>query len=94
MSDSGRYYVIDLLTNRSFCVEPIDDKNRSKWGDVNPSTGEIEGNYGQKHKGCIQEKESIIQEKNGFKNISNLESGESPDSKIQDLLNEKKSEPN
>ena len=69
MSNTGRYYV--KIGNRTFCVEPIDNtlgKDRKKWGDINPSTKEVEGNYGNKHIGAIHEDDSIITEKNGFKN--------------------------
>ena len=58
------------------------------WGDVNPSTKEVEGNYGNKHIGAIHEDESIITEDNEFKNIINLEPGVSPDNYINKLLNE------
>lgn len=80
MSDTGRYFIKDEETRRLFYVEPITNK-RIDWGDVNPATKKIEGNYGQKHKGSINEKESIINEENGFKNISII------DGNPQDYIN-------
>lgn len=87
MSKTGRYYVIS--NNRTFCVEPIDNtlgKNREHWGDLNPATGKIEGNYGDKNLGAIHEDDSIITKENGFKNIIELKPGVSPDDYINKLL--------
>jgi len=87
MSNTGRYYV--KVNGRTFCVEPIDNtlgKGRKNWGDVNPSTKEVEGNYGDKHLGAIHEDDTVITEENGFKNIINLEPGVSPDDYINKLL--------
>ena len=56
---NGRYYVTDLESGRKFCVEPIGDSH-VVWGDINPATKEIEGNYGEKYRGSIDEKDSII----------------------------------
>ena len=87
MSNTGRYYV--TVGDRTFYVEPIDNtlgKGRRTWGDVNPSTKEINGNYGNKYLGAIHEDESIITEGNGFKNIINLKPGQSPDDYINELL--------
>lgn len=87
MSKTGRYYV--KVNGRTFCVEPIDNtlgNGREQWGDLNPSTGKIEGNYGDKNLGAIHEDDSIITEENGFKNIVDLKPGQSPDSYINELL--------
>lgn len=87
MSNTGRYYV--KVDGRTFCVEPIDNtegKSRKQWGDVNPATKEVEGNYGNKYLGAIHEDESIITEENSFKNIINLKPGQSPDDYINKLL--------
>jgi len=79
MSDSGRFIVIDLKTGKRTIVEPIDDEPYHKeWGDINPSTKELEGHYGQKHKGSIKESESIITEDNGFVDIKYSGKGVSP----------------
>lgn len=87
MSNTGRYYV--KVKGRTFCVEPIDNtegKGRKQWGDVNPSTKKVEGDYGNKYIGAIHEDDSIITEENGFTNISSLKPGQSPESFINDLL--------
>ena len=79
MSDTGRYFVKCLETGKIFCVEPIDDSpHRKIWGDINPSTKKLEGNYGAKNKGSIKTYESIITKDNGFKNIIILKPGQSP----------------
>lgn len=88
MSDSGRYFVIDIKSGRKFCVEPI-GVSHPEWGDVDPVSKKMTGSYGEKHKGCIDESESIITEENGFKNIITLPAGESPDSYINKLLKNK-----
>lgn len=88
MSKTGKYYIVDEATGRKFCVEPITDSpNRKLWGDVNPATHELEGNYGKKHIGAIPESESSITEENGFKNIITLKPGENPEDYINKLLN-------
>lgn len=35
---SGRFIVKSIKTGRTYYVEPIDDGNRSEWGDLNPAT--------------------------------------------------------
>lgn len=86
MSDTGRFFIYDEKSGRKFCIEPIGNV-RTNWGDVNPSTKKIEGDYGNKYKGSIEESESIINKENGFKNIIDLKAGESPISYIEKLLN-------
>ncbi len=76
--DTGRFIVTSLKTGRKYYVEPIDSGNRVDWGDINPATKRIEGNYGSKHKGSIKESESLITEENGFSNIVTLDPGYSP----------------
>lgn len=85
MSNSGRYFYTDLKTNRTFCIEPIGD-NHEKWGDVDPVTKKMSGSYGEKYQGSIDKKDTIITEKNGFKNITFLQPGVSPESYIEMLL--------
>jgi len=68
----GRHFVTNLKTGKVYCVEPIIPNEKYKgevWGDVNPATGKIEGNYGEKYRAGVTEQESIITEANGFKNI-------------------------
>lgn len=87
MNDTGRYYIIDIKTGRKFCVEPLLDGEHTNWGDLNPATKKVEGNYGEKYIGAIDRKDTIITEENGFKNIIELKPGESPTDFINSLLN-------
>lgn len=61
-------------TGRKYYVEPIG--GHSDWGDINPATKEVEGDYG--------EKESMITPENGFVLIETLEPGVSPLSVIEE----------
>ena len=82
-AETGRFYIKSLKTGKTWCIEPIGDAH-IPWGDVNPSTKELEqGNYGQKYKGSIDESESIITKENGYDKIYYTEIGESPISFIE-----------
>ena len=59
-------------------IEPIDGNERTSWGDLDPATKKIKGDYGLKYKGSIKPEETMITEENGFKNIVTLEAGQSP----------------
>ena len=77
--ETGRFIVKSLVTGISYYVEPIDDSGiPADWGDLDPVTKKLTGNYGVKHKGSIKEKESMITSENGFLNITKLNPGESP----------------
>ena len=93
MSNTGRYYVIDEKTSRKFCVEPLLGGDKQKWGDLNPTTKKIEGQYGEKYVGAINIEDSIINDKN-FQNIVELMPGVSPDSYIEQLLKNETKETN
>ena len=84
-SDTGRFIVKSLKTGKRYYVEPIDNGERIEWGDINPATKKIEGDYGTKHKGAVTEKESFITEENGFENIETLPPGFSPLEYIENL---------
>lgn len=75
---TGRFIIKSLNTGKTYYIEPLDDGINSKWGDLNPSTKKLEGDYGSRYKGSIKRSESIIAEENGFDNIVELEPGESP----------------
>lgn len=45
---------------------------------INPATKKVEGDYGEKYKGSVSEKESMITPENGFVLIETLEPGVSP----------------
>lgn len=83
--ETGRFIVKSTKTGKTYFVEPIDAGNRSKWGDVDPVTKKIGGNYGTKYKGSIKPEESIITTENGFYKIHNLSEGESPLSYIDKI---------
>ena len=91
MNNQGREVFIDLETGRRFVIEVIDNSNGNQqlWGDIDPATKTVNGNYGQKNKAGINEKDSIIKEENNFKNITTLGKGESPYSYINKLLKTK-----
>jgi hypothetical protein len=76
--DTGRFVVKSLRTGKYYFVEPIDNGERLDWGDINPATKKIEGNYGAKHKGAVTEKESLITTENGFEKIVTIPPGYSP----------------
>ena len=84
INDNGRYFFTQ--NGRTFCVEPIGG-NHTVWGDINPATKEIEGDYGKKYIGCVDEEDSIVTKENGFKNIMTLPAGVSPDSFIRSFVN-------
>ena len=85
--ETGRFIVFSNKTKKTYYVEPI-GSNRVVWGDVNPATGKVEGSYGDKYKGSIDEKNSLITKENGFKNIIYSNVGESPFSIIEQLDNQ------
>ncbi len=92
-SETGRYFVYSSILNKTFCVEPIGDHPdniRSEWGDLNPATKKLEtGSYGQKNKGSIKMKDSIIKKENGFENDGIfLGVGVSPEGYIMQLEQE------
>ena len=89
MPYSGRYFVKDLKTGRTFCVEPIHERNEKETDRVFTNGG-YDGtsvkNKSQSQGGSISEDESIITPENGFKNIVILPPGESPNGYIESIL--------
>lgn len=81
---TGRFIVKNMKTGKKYLVEPIGNP-KTRFGDVNPATKQVEGSYGDKFRGSIDESESIITEENGFTNIVELEPGVSPLAYIQSL---------
>jgi hypothetical protein len=67
--ETGRFLLKSRITGIIYFVEPIYNGKTPKWGDVDPATKQITGNYGSKYTGAITKKESLITEENGFKNI-------------------------
>lgn len=76
--ETGRFIVKSLVTGKKYYVEPIGNGHPADWGDINPATKKVEGDYGQKYTGCVSEKESLITPENGFKLIETLGAGMSP----------------
>ena len=69
-SETGRIMVISRKTGVQYFVEPIYEKKSPKlWGDLNPTTKKVEGNYGNKYTGAITKEESMIKTENGMSNI-------------------------
>lgn len=76
--ETGRFIVKSMKTGKTYYVEAIDGKEKTVWGDLDPSTKKLTGNYGLKYKGSISPEESIITKENGFDKIHTLGVGESP----------------
>ena len=75
-SQSGRM-LVTTNSGRRFIVEPL-GTTKTGFGDINPATKKVEGDYGQKYRGSIDTQDSIIKKENGFKNILTLDPGHSP----------------
>ena len=84
-------YFVHTKEGRVFCVEPIDNVvgKQKLWGDIDPASKTLNGNYGNKYPGSIHESDSIITKENGFKNIGFTQPGVSPDVYINSLLKSK-----
>lgn len=85
---TGRFIVKSLRTGRTYYVEPIDSNVRTNWGDLDPVTKKMTGDYGNKYKGSIKPEESMITKENGFSKIHTIGVGESPLSYIERIDNE------
>lgn len=76
MSTTGRYFVRDRQSGRVFCVEPINRRDQ-KLDDLIWTNGGID---------AVREEDSIITAENGFRGITYLPPGTSPDSHIEMLV--------
>ena len=81
---TGRHVCVSFRTGRRYYIEAIEGKT-VKWGDLNPATGKVEGNYGQKYRGAVSKNDSLITEDNGFDVVHTLEPGTSPANYIEKL---------
>ena len=92
MSDTGRHYY--SYKGRTFTIEPIDNREgKGKlWGDLNPATGKMEGNYGSKNRGSVTEKESIITKENGYNDIHYSPTGMNPINYIHAMMDQREKE--
>lgn len=79
---SGRFIVYSQVTGKKYYVEPIGGSH-IPWGDVNPATKKVEGSYGDKFKGSIDETESLMTPENGFEEITYSGVGTSPFAEIE-----------
>jgi hypothetical protein len=80
----GTFVVKSFRTGKYYCVEYLGDPH-IKWGDLNPATGKIEGDYGSKSRYAVEERDSQITTEKGFINIKTLEPGQSPMEYINEL---------
>ena len=84
--ETGRFIVKSNKTGKTYFVEPIGEARAADWGSYNPSTGQIENKKGfDKHRGSIDETNSMITKENGFENIHYTIKGASPFSIIEQL---------
>jgi hypothetical protein len=67
--ETGRFLMKSRITGITYFVEPIYNGKSEKWGDLDPATNKLTGNYGSKYTGAVTKKESLITEENGFVNI-------------------------
>lgn len=69
--NTGRFIVTSKVTGVTYFVEPIYKGKPDKlWGDGDPATKKLTGDYGNVRKGAIKESESLITQENGFVNIN------------------------
>ena len=76
--ETGRFIVKSLKTGKTYFVETLDEGERNDWGDLDPVTKKMSGDYGLKYKGSVRPEESMITVENGFDKIHTLGPGESP----------------
>jgi hypothetical protein len=67
--ETGRFMVYSFKTGIRYFVEPLLGGEKRKFGDLNPATGKVEGNYGDKYIGAIHSSESLITEKMVLKTL-------------------------
>lgn len=79
---TGRFIVKSKITGKKYYVEPIGNAHAADWGDLDPATKKMTGNYGERYEGCVSEKDSLITKENGFEKIELLGPGVSPMSEI------------
>jgi hypothetical protein len=66
--ETGKEIMVFPETGKKYYIEWIGD-GHSKWGDFDPVTKKFTGNYGQKNRGSVTPKESVITKENGFEEI-------------------------
>ena len=81
--NTGRFIVKSKKTGKRYFVEVIGNTHPADWGDLDPATKKMTGDYGDRYEGCVPEKESLITEQNGFDKISTIPAGVSPFDEIE-----------
>jgi len=79
---TGRFIVKSKITGKKYYIEVIGNLHSADWGDLDPATKKMTGNYGERYEGCVSEKDSLITPENGFEKIKLLDPGISPLSEI------------
>ncbi len=83
--ETGRFIVTSIRTGKKYFVEPVGDPHK-EWGSIDPATKQMTHKKAwKKHRGSIEEKESLITPENGFINIRWLEPGLSPMAVIESI---------
>lgn len=72
---SGRFIVKSRETGKTYFVEPIYKGEPSLWGDLDPASKKMTGDYGTKYPGAVTEKDSLITKENGFNRIRYIHGG-------------------
>lgn len=87
-NENGRYWIHDPKTGRTFCIEPISERDQKVTDQVFKNGGYDTTStkwHSEAQGGSIREEESIIT-KDKFKNIMVLPPGTSPDSIVEQIL--------
>ena len=74
---TGRFMVTSFRTGKTYAVEAIAG-DKVRWGDMDPATKKLTGDYGQKYRGAVDEEDSLVTLENGFDKVHDLEPGISP----------------
>jgi len=74
---TGRFIYTSQRTGKTYFIEPIGNPH-TNWGDMDPATKNVTGSYGDKYRGSVDAKDSLITESNGFTKIEMLDKGMSP----------------
>jgi hypothetical protein len=67
---TGRLIVKSLETGNVYFVEPIENERPKSFGDIDPATKKVTGQYGKKYRGAVKNEDSQITKENGFEDIT------------------------
>lgn len=65
--ETGRFIVKSLTTGKKYYIEPIGNGHPADWGDINPATKKVEGDYGQPTHEIYLAKDDTLLYSNGDK---------------------------